>query len=132
MEYIKGLHHVSMSVLPEDYEKVIKFYTEFLGLEYAHQSLGNTLLSFGNAVLEIFPDGDGSAQQGPLNHFALSTDEPDKLMEKVRSAGYTVRDELIDFAPPMADGEYYPLRYGFFIGPVGEIIEIFCEVPVEK
>ncbi|MBQ6621629.1 MAG: VOC family protein [Mogibacterium sp.] len=132
MEFIKGLHHVSMSVLPEEYEKVIAFYTEFLGLEYAHQSLGNTLLSFGNAVLEIFPDGDGSAQAGPVAHFAIATDEPDALMEKVRNAGYEVTDELIDFAPPMKDGEYYPLRFGFFRGPAGERVEIFCEKPVEK
>ena len=132
MALIKGLHHVSMSVKPEDYEKVIDFYTNFLGLEYAHLSEGNTLLSFGNAVLEIFPDGEDGKQGFPITHFAIATDEPDAFMEKVRAAGYEITDELIDFAPPMKDGEYYPLRFGFFLGPVGEKIEIFCEKPVEK
>ena len=56
-------------------------------------------------------------------HLALSTDNCDEALERVRAAGMEItiepNDVVINSNPPM------PIRIAFFKGPDGEIIELF-------
>ncbi len=94
---IKGIHHVSMKCIKEDYEKVKAFYVDLLGLK----------------ILRI------------LTHIAFHTDDVDELAGKVENAGYEVFikpcDKEIPSDPP------YRIRMAFCHGPLGEEVEFFCE-----
>ena len=128
MKYVTGLHHVSLSTLPEDYPKALSFYRDFLGFEMicevampAADPLA--MLSMGNTILELVPDGSGGESSGALNHIALTTDDVDGLLEKVRTAGYEVTMEPDEFVLPHG----VTIRIAFFKGPAGESVELLCE-----
>ena len=48
MGAIKGLHHVAYKIVPENYEKIVTFYRDFLELPLVRQSSDCTMLGFGN------------------------------------------------------------------------------------
>jgi len=84
------------------------------------------MIDTGDSVMELnCADKEADSQSPAVNHFALTTDHVDEVVELVRQAGYTItiepRDLVIPANPP------YPIRMAFCLGPVGESIEFFQE-----
>ena len=53
--------------------------------------------------------------EGCIRHFAFETDHVDKIVERVRNAGY------------MKTNPVSPIRVAFVERPLHESIELFCE-----
>ena len=128
MGAIKGLHHVAYKIVPENYEKIVTFYRDFLELPLVRQSSDCTMLGFGNTILEIIAEeGKTTDRSGCLDHIAMwvAPEDVDRLCKKVSDAGYeitmTPTDIVIASEPP------YPARICFFKGPCGELVEFFAE-----
>lgn len=122
---IKGIHHVSIKCIKEDYEKVRSFYTDILGLRVLRQWLDGAMLESGGDIVEIFNNGTERLPKGVITHIAFFTDDPDELAKRVKDAGYEVfmepTDKTIQSEIP------YPIRVAFCYGPIGEEIEFFAE-----
>lgn len=77
------------------------------------------------SCIEIFLDGTKSVGEGCIRHFAFETDYVDKIVEKVRNAGYKVSVEPKDV--DMQTDPVFPIRVAFVEGHLHESIELFCE-----
>lgn len=122
---IKGIHHVSIKCIKEDYEKVRSFYTDILGLRVLRQWPDGTMLGIGGDIVEIFNNGTERLPKGVITHIAFFTDDPDELAKRVKDAGYEVFMEPTDKTIPSEIP--YPIRVAFCYGPIGEEIELFAE-----
>lgn len=60
-------------------------------------------------------DGTKSVGEGCIRYFAFETDHVDKIVERVRNAGY------------MKTNPVSPIRVAFVERPLHESIELFCE-----
>ena len=123
---IKGLHHISMKCNTEEEIKAVKnFYVDILDLSICREWADGFMLDTGNGCIEIFTNNSGIKELGAIRHFALSTDDVDGAIEKVKAAGYEVfvepNDTVIHSVPE------YPIRMAFCFGPLGEQIEFFKE-----
>lgn len=122
---IKGIHHVSIKCIKEDYEKVRSFYTDVLGLKILRQWPDGAMLGIGGDIVEIFNNGTERLPKGVITHIAFFTDDPDELTKRVKDAGYEVFMEPTDKTIPSETP--YPIRVAFCHGPIGEEIEFFAE-----
>lgn len=127
---VNGLHHVSMKCHKgEEYNKVVAFYTEVLGLKtvrtWGETEIDGVMLDTGNGLIEIFANRDSEPETGIIRHFALATEDVDGCVEAVRNAGYQIfvepKDIEISSEPP------FKARMAFCYGPLGEQIEFFQE-----
>ncbi len=128
MAKIRGIHHICIkSNGVEEFEKLVHFYHELLGLPIVYQwgegQSQGMMLDTGAGYLELFPNAPDSPGQGALRHIALATDDVDGCIETVRAAGYEITIEPKD----MVVGGVLPARLAFCLGPVGEDVEFFCE-----
>lgn len=124
MALISGLHHISMNCEKgAEYEKVLAFYRDTLGLSVVREWCDGVMLAAGDVLLEIFTKGESIHQQGAIRHFAFAVANPDACAEAVKAAGYEVfvasKDVVIPSVPPL------PARVAFCKGPLGEDIEFF-------
>ena len=74
-----------------------------------------------NSCMEILPVVQTADQPGgPLAHIAFSTQQVDAVLEAVAAAGYEITS-------PAREVELcgQKVTNAFFIGPVGEVIELF-------
>ena len=120
MHLIQGIHHVALKPQKEQFQKVMEFYTEILGLEVVRRwgdaQYPCTMISTGdNSCIEVLPVLEGEA-------LALATDDVDACIERVRAAGYPVTIEPKDVT--LAD---LSARIAFCTGACGETVEFFCE-----
>lgn len=125
---INGVHHICLKACGlEDFNKMVKFYTQILGLPIVMQwgegeKIG-MMLDTGDAWLEIFANGVDYPQSSAIRHIALRVEDTDACIEAVRAAGYKItiepKDHTFETQPP------YHCRLGFCIGPVGEEVEFF-------
>lgn len=123
---IKGIHHVALKCCEnEEFEKVVDFYRDVLGLEVLRSWNEGIMLTIGAAIIEIFNNGDDHPVQGAIRHFAFSTDNVDEVAEAVRTAGYEVFIEPKDIQ--IQSDPVFPARIAFCRGPLGEEIELFQE-----
>lgn len=126
-----GVHHIAVRAC--DYDKSFAFYTDGLGFTPAHQwGEGETravLLDIGDGnYLELFashPDqvpalGADIPPAWPLLHLALRSTDVDRDMEIVRALGAP-----ITVPPTNADINGKTVRIAFFLGPDGEVLELF-------
>lgn len=127
---IKGTHHVALKCNnPEEFEKVVDFYHNVLGLEIVRRwgegEKAAIMFSTGDSLLEIFAVGKAADCTGSVNHFALATDDVDACVETVRTYGCAItvepKDIVIASVPPVY------ARIAFCVGPINEEIEFFCE-----
>ncbi len=126
MGLIKGMHHVSMKTCSkEEYEKVVSFYKDILGISVAREWDKGIMFDTGNGLIEIFDNGIENPGRGVIRHFAFSVDDVDLCVKKVQEAGYEVfagpKDIVIPSVPELQ------ARMAFCHGPLGEEIEFFCE-----
>lgn len=124
---IKGIHHISMKCdSAADFQNAKDFYINVLGLTVRREWREGIMLDTGSGLIEIFCSGIGSREIGAIRHFALLTDQPDEMIERIRAAGFEIMIEpnnrTIPAEPP------YPIRMAFCIGPLGEEIELFQEL----
>ena len=129
MSLIKGIHHVALKPTEGQYNDVISFYTEVLGLSvkksWGHPEYPCVMISTGdNSCVEVLPQLDGELLpvEGKFAHLALATDDVDGCVEAVRKAGYQITDEPMDM-----ELAGMPIRVAFCRGAAGEVVEFFCE-----
>ena len=127
MALVSKIHHVAMRAnAGEDFDRVIDFYTNVLGLSVKRSWAGGAMIEVGESVLEIFKGGEIIPQKGTLQHIALATDDIEACIKAVTDAGYEIfsgpRDVVIASQPP------FPIRCAFCRGPLGEEIEFFKEL----
>ena len=127
---ISGMHHVALECENEQiYRETVRFYNEVLGLRIVRQWEDDegtgSMLSAGDALIEIFDHTDHIRGKGSVCHFALQTENVDACVKAVKVAGYKIlsipKNEDIPSEP------VYQIRYAFCQGPVGEEIEFFEE-----
>lgn len=122
---IKGIHHISMKCEYKDLEIVKDFYIKVLGMSICRQWPEGIMIDSGNGLIEVFTTGDGEHRKGSIRHIAFATDDVDKIIDRVKEAGYKVfiepNDKVINSSPE------YPFRMAFCFGPLGEEIEFFNE-----
>ncbi len=125
-----GVHHIALKACGlEDYEKLIHFYHEILGMPivrtWGEGMKVGTMVDTGAGLLELFANGEEYPGQGAIRHMAFLVKDVDACVEAVRAAGYEITTEPKDIEfksnPP------YPARIAFCIGPVGEEVEFFAE-----
>lgn len=123
---IQGIHHVAFKCeTKEQYEEMIYFYHELLGLPILRQWDTGIHLDCFNSCIEIFCDGSKPVGEGCIRHFAFACNDVDRVVEMVRKAGYTVSVEPKDVN--MKTTPVFPIRVAFIEGPLHESIELFCE-----
>lgn len=126
-QLIKGVHHIAVRPTAAQYERTVDFYTRVLGFpvqsRWGDVQRPCLMLSCGDgSCMEILNGQQEIAPGGPLCHLAFATDQVDALVETVRAEGYRVTQEPRDVE--LGEGRS---RIAFFIGPVGEEIELFWE-----
>ena len=136
---IQGIHHVALRCRDEEnYKETLRFYRDLIGMKvkcsWGEGLYAATMLELNGDAMEIFAGGAASDRTGSVNHFAFWTDDPDACTEKVRNAGYPIISEPSDVNLRLTEpaGGVYPLRFAYCIGPVGELIEFFCERGVQE
>ena len=128
---IKGIHHLSLRCKNlEKYEETVHFYRDILGLEvfkeFEMDGYPVMMLNSGVGNIEVFADAKIDMPTGIIQHFALSTDNPDDCAKAVRDAGYKITIEPQDYIIKDKKADY-PIKFAFCEGPVGEILEFFYE-----
>lgn len=127
MGLIKGIHHVSMKTSSkEEYDKVIGFYKDTLGLIVAREWDKGIMFETGAGLIEIFNNGEENLGKGNIRHFAFGVEDVDLCVKAVTEAGYEVfmgpKDIVIPSEPE------FRARMAFCRGPLGEEIEFFNEI----
>jgi len=128
-QLITGTHHVNIKASNQEmFEKAIGFYQNVLGLKLVRRwgegEKSAAMLSTGNSIIELNASGNEKSK-GTINHFALSTNDVDKVVDTVRAAGYEITVEPKDVNLPTEP--VYAIRIAFCNGPCGESIEFFHE-----
>lgn len=129
MKSIIGIHHVCLKAKgAEAFERTVSFYRDILGLSVARE-WGRSpedravMLDTGAGYIEIFSNAPDVLPGGTIRHVALDVTDTDSVISAVRAAGYKITMEPTDIVIPSS--EPCPARIAFFIGPLGEEIEIF-------
>lgn len=123
---IKGIHHISMKTSSdEQYAKVRSFYVDTLMLSVVIECDKCLLLDTGSGIVEIFKNAEDDLSQGVIRHFALSTDNVDECVSRVKDDGYEVFIEPKEVK--VGGDERFPARIAFCRGPLGEEIEFFSQ-----
>ncbi len=126
MALISGIHHISMNCEKgAEYEKVLQFYRDILGMELIREWENGGMLSAGNVLLEVFTTGGGIKEKGAIRHIAFAVEDTDACAEAVRQAGYEVFVEPKEVEIPSTPPLY--ARVAFCKGVLGEEVEFFCE-----
>lgn len=126
MGLIKGLHHISMKTgSVAEYDRVVAFYKDVLGLAVARTWDGGIMFDTGCGLIEIFTNGTENPGRGVIRHFAFRVDDVDMCVKAVTEAGYEVFMGPKDIEIPSAPT--FPARMAFCHGPLGEEIEFFRE-----
>ena len=124
MSFVKGIHHVCLKCSSEkEYEEVIRFYRDVLGLPVARTWAEGIMFETGSGLIEIFNNAESPLPQGTIRHFALATDDVDACVKAVSDAGYEVFIGPKDIEIP--SNPVFPARIAFCKGPLGEEIEFF-------
>ena len=124
MSFVKGIHHVCLKCSSEkEYEEVIRFYGDVLGLPVARTWAEGIMFETGSGLIEIFNNAESPLPQGTIRHFALSTDDVEACVKAVSDAGYEIFIEPKDIEIP--SNPVFPARIAFCKGPLGEEIEFF-------
>ena len=129
MDKVIGIHHVCLKAKGiEAFEKTVSFYRDTLGLTVSRE-WGRSpedravMLDTGAGYIEIFSNAPDILGVGAIRHVALDVVDTDAVILAVREAGYEITVEPKNVVIPSA--EPYPARIAFFIGPLGEEIEVF-------
>lgn len=129
-----GLHHIAIRT--DDLAKSVDFYTDVLGMKtvvafdldgrrFAQLDAGD------GSIVELMQDDEpieAPADRGVHWHYALQTTRIEEVMERVIEAGMqvTVPTKAVTLSNTTTDPPTsLPVKVAFFIGPSGEVIELF-------
>lgn len=120
-----GIQHVGIPT--NDIQQSIAFYTG-LGFEIALQTVNEkanekvVFLQLENLVFELYENKKATMLTGAIDHIALDVTDIDELYKNVKSAGYEIINEQVDYLPFWENG----VKFFTIVGPNKEKIE-FCE-----
>ena len=120
-ENLVGLEHVGVPTA--DIEKTIAFY-ESLGFTVALRTSipGGGKVAFlqlGNVMIETYESDDVAGKPGAIDHLALKARDIEAAFKAVKSLGYEMVNDEIEFLPFWENG----VRFFTFYGPNREKIE---------
>lgn len=126
MGLVNGIHHISMKTRSvEQYNKVVTFYKDIIGLSVKREWAGGVMFDTGAGLIEIFTNGEEDLPKGTIRHIAFGVDDVNLCVKTVTEAGYEVfmgpKDIVIPSSPELH------ARMAFCYGPLGEEIEFFQE-----
>lgn len=124
-----GTHHIAVQT--RNWDESEAFYSEVLGMEkilqFGSPERRIALFDIGDGShMELFeptdetPDAGDEAVNDPVTHFALTTTDIERAVERVRNAGMEITTE-----PKTVDLGALNVTVAFFTGPSGEVIEFF-------
>jgi len=122
---IVKLEHIG--ILAKNMDESIKFYSEILGMRlvervWLNEKVELAFLSFpGQESVQVElvgRDPSGVAEEGIVNHLALTVSDIDAVISKLKQLGYDIPDE---YPRTILDGR----KIAFFKGPSGEKLELF-------
>lgn len=133
-----GLHHVAIRT--QDLDASVKFYTEVLGMKtvvaFKPDDRSFVQLDAGDgSIVELMQDDkqvEPAAERNVHWHYALRTTKIEEVMAAVEAAGMeitvpvkavTLENTATDPPSPL------PVKVVFFIGPSGEVVELFQNEP---
>jgi glyoxylase I family protein len=129
---ITGIHHVALRVA--DLDTSLKLYRDTLGFRlktaFALNDRRFALLDAGNSgyveLVETKPPVHSARVDDVMWHFAVRTNDIDRVLEAVAHAGYEVTrpTKQLDLMDTARD-QPFSIRVAFFRGPDGEEIELF-------
>lgn len=123
MSLIKGLHHVHLKCMKNQFEDVLHFYVDVLGLRLLAKQEDCAILDTGNGIVEIFNDAEALLGQGDLRHLAFQVEDVEACIRTVEAAGYQIKEYPIDVV--FALEKPTPARIAFCYGVLGEEVEFF-------
>lgn len=118
-------------IFTERMDESIRFYTEILGMQLVERvTLNETtelaFLSFpGQESVQVELVSrplDGFPEEGLVNHLALTVEDIDGVVAKLKQHGVEISDQ---WPQTILDGR----RIAFFQGPAGEKLELFQPAP---
>ncbi|MFN3165957.1 MAG: VOC family protein [Phycisphaeraceae bacterium] len=129
-----GLHHVAIRT--DDLDKSVAFYTGVLGMKvvvaFKPDERRFAQLDAGDgSIVELMQDDqpiEAPAERGVHWHFALRTTRIEAVMARVEEAGMavTVPTKSVTLTNTATDPPSpLPVKVAFFIGPSGEVVELF-------
>lgn len=116
-----GINHVT--VLVNDKEKAIKFYSDVLGLQIFPVGK-STWMKVGNQFLHI-TEAPGKSISNSFYHFAIEVDSFNEYINGIIEKGVDVFELDKDLNKVMVNGELdNPIRQFFVNDPDGNLVEI--------
>jgi len=122
---IVKLEHIG--ILAKNMDESIRFYSEILGMNlvervWLNEQVELAFLSFpGQESVQVElvgRDPSGVAEEGIVNHLAITVDDIEAVISKLKQHGYDISDE---YPRTILDGR----KIAFFKGPSGEKLELF-------
>lgn len=80
-------------------------------------------LKIKNLLIEIYQNGSAEMKLGSIDHIALDVTNIDFVYQEIKSAGYTILDDSVQFLPFWDNG----VKFFTIVGPNKEKIE-FAEM----
>ena len=134
---VKGIHHINLRPYKDDYDKMLEFYCDVLGMKIYRswtKQRGDFLSR--NCYIEM---EDGSLIEacetdvenrnpGIIQHLALASDDALKTVEMLKEKGYQVVNskgqpsDTLTIDVGVGDPEVR-CRTGFVLSPTGELVE---------
>ena len=125
IKYMKGIQHIGIPT--NDLEKTIAFYQR-LGFIIAHQTINEkanervAFLQFGNLIIETYENHIATLRSGAIDHLAIDVKEIDQLYKEIKTAGFHILDDSVQYLPFWEKG----VKFFTILGPNAEKVE-FCE-----
>ena len=121
-KYVTGLQHVGIPT--NDIEKTVEFYTG-LGFEIVWRSAEGApgdkvaFLEMAGLTVETWQNGEACGKSGAIDHISLDVKNVDETFSYLKSEGYHLLNDEIQFLPFLKNG----VRFFMIEGPNGEKIE---------
>lgn len=119
---ITGIQHIGIPT--NDIEKSIEFYQR-LGFEVAYKTINKAsnekvaFLKMKNLMIETYENGNAEMKLGSIDHIALDVTNIDHVYQEIKSAGYTMLDDAVQYLPFWENG----VKFFTIVGPNEEKIE---------
>lgn len=124
-KYMTGIQHIGIPT--NDLDKTITFYQR-LGFAIAYQTVNEkanervAFLQFGNLIIETYENHAATLCSGAIDHLAIDVKEIDRLYEEIKTAGFHILDDSVQYLPFWEKG----VKFFTILGPNAEKVE-FCE-----
>lgn len=124
-KYMTGVQHIGIPT--NDIDKTITFYQR-LGFTIAYQTVNEKVnervafLQFGNLIIETYENHAATLRSGAIDHLAIDVKEIDRLYEEIKTAGFHILDDSVQYLPFWEKG----VKFFTILGPNEEKVE-FCE-----